>query len=95
MQEVTQGAGREERLPRGFGKQGGQVNRLGYVVKHKAEMRVGEKVLDVLATAGNKVIETDDIVALHQEAVREMGTQEARPAGDHGQRPEILAGQGI
>ena len=50
-------------------------------------MRMSEKMLDILPAAGNEVVEADDLVALRQQAVAEMGAQEARSAGDHGQRP--------
>ena len=56
-------------------------------MKHKAEMRMGEKVLDVLLAAGDEIVEADDIVALGQEAVAKVGTEKTRAAGDQGQRP--------
>jgi hypothetical protein len=43
-------------------------------MKHKAEMRVGKKMLDILPTTGHEIIEADYIVALCQEAVAKMGT---------------------
>jgi hypothetical protein len=78
-----------------LGEQGGQVNRPGHVVKQEAEMRMDEKVLDILLPPGDEIVEADHIVALRQKAVAEMRAQKARPAGHQGQRPEILAGQGI
>jgi hypothetical protein len=61
-------------LSRGGGEQGGEVNRPGHVVKYKAEMRMGEEMLEILPTAGNKIVEADDIVSLCQEAVAKVGT---------------------
>jgi hypothetical protein len=64
-------------------------------VKQEVEMRMDKKVLDILLPPGDEIVEADDLVALRQEAVREMRTQKPRPARDQGQRPEILAGHGI
>jgi len=58
----------------GLGEQGRQVNRPGHVVKHEAEMWMEDKVLDILLPSRDEIIETDDIVALRKEAVREMRT---------------------
>jgi hypothetical protein len=74
-------------LVRGLGKQGREVDGKGHVVKYKAEMRMGEKVLDILPATGNEVIcldnlitgrrenvEADDLMAFGQEAVAKVGT---------------------
>jgi len=37
-------------------------------------MRMGEEMLEILPTAGNKIVEADDIVSLCQEAVAKVGT---------------------
>jgi len=82
VQKIIQGAGTEGSFSGRIGQQGGQINRVGHVVKHETEMRLREQVLNIFAATGNKIVETDDIMALRQEAVTEMGTQETRPAGD-------------
>jgi hypothetical protein len=41
-------------------------------VKPEVEMRVDEKVLDILLAPGNEIVEADDLVALRQEVVAEM-----------------------
>jgi hypothetical protein len=61
-------------LVRGLGKQGREVDGKGHVVKYKAEMRMGEKVLDILPATGNEVVEADDLMAFGQEAVAKVGT---------------------
>ena len=60
--------------PRGCGEQGRQVNRPRHVVKQKVEMRMDEKVLDILLPPGDEIVEADDLMALYQEAVAEMRT---------------------
>jgi hypothetical protein len=42
-------------------------------MKYKAEMGMGEKMLDVFPAASNEIVEADDIVALGQKAVTKVG----------------------
>jgi hypothetical protein len=53
-------------------------------MEYKAEMRMVEKVLDVLPPAGNEIIETDDLMAFGEETVTEMGTQKTSSARHQG-----------
>jgi hypothetical protein len=64
------------------------------------EARMVEQVLDVATAAGEVVIEADDVVPGRDQAVAEMGAEEAGPTGDEDAlladhhirlRPDIVA----
>ena len=59
------------------------------------EVRVVEQVLDVLAPAGEEVVQADDVVALGQQPVAEMGADEPGAAGDEDPHRYFLRAGGL
>lgn len=51
---------------------------------HQLKMRVAEQVADVFFGTGEEVIEAYDIVAIVQQALAQVRTQEAGTAGNEG-----------
>ena len=81
MENVTQGAQAEAwHLYRPL-EQCWQFNRSRDVVMRESEMRVGPKVPDILDSAGDQIVETNNVVTFSQEPVAEIRTQKARTAG--------------
>jgi hypothetical protein len=60
----------------------GQVEELGDVLLDEAETRVAETVGQVVLTATDQVVEDDDLVAGIEQAIGQMGSEEAGSAGD-------------
>ena len=67
------------------------VEREGDVVAHELEVGVVEQMQDVVLGAGEKVIEAEDIVAVGEQALAEVGTEEAGAAGDEGTGAGVVA----
>ena len=57
-------------------------DRLGHIVPDHLEILKVEQMLDVLAAAGEEVVETDDVRPLGQEALAQVGPEEAGTAGN-------------
>ena len=60
----------------------------------EAVVLVAREVLDVLGVAGDEVVHADDLVAFLEQAVGEVGTEEARAAGDDGGGHFVGGGHG-
>jgi hypothetical protein len=58
-----------------------ELEMLGQVVVSEHQLRRAD-VLDVLQAAGVEIVDADDPVALPEQVVAEMGSDEPRPAGD-------------
>src|SRR4029077_12998817 len=59
-----------------------EVERLGYVVVDHLETAPPLEVLDVAGDAGNQVVDADDVVAIGQQTLAEVRSEESRPARD-------------
>jgi len=62
----------------------GEVDEVGDVVVDEFEVFVAGEMGDVVGIARDEVVDGDDVVALGEEAVDEMGAEEAGAAGDDG-----------
>ena len=58
------------------------VDELRDVVVGELEVLIGEQVLDVGEVARDEVVHPDDVTALLEEAVAQMGAEKAGGAGD-------------
>ena len=58
------------------------LDRLGDIVLDEPETGVLEQACDVSASAGQQIVHADDLVAVAQETLAEMRSDEPRPAGD-------------
>ena len=61
---------------------GGAGQREGDVVAQELEVGVGEQVRDVVLGAGEEVVHADDVVPVGEQALAEVGAEEAGAAGD-------------
>jgi len=59
-----------------------ELERIYHIVAHQFEVGAAVQMGDVALPPGEKVIETDDIVAVLEETVTEVRTKEAGAAGD-------------
>ena len=59
-----------------------ELERVDHVVAHQLEVGAAVEVGNVALAAGKKVIEANDVVAVFEQAVAEVGTQKAGAAGD-------------
>ena len=59
-----------------------QVNREGDIVAQELELRVSAQVLHIAFGAGEQVVEADHFVTPIEQSVDQVGTEEARTAGD-------------
>jgi hypothetical protein len=57
-------------------------NRNYHVVADEFEAGAADQVGDVVAAAGEEVVETDDVVAVLEESLAEVRADEARASGD-------------
>jgi hypothetical protein len=58
------------------------VKRLADIVLERFEVAVGAKVGDIAGCASDEVVDTEDLPAIGEEPLAEVGPQEARPASD-------------
>ncbi len=65
------------------------INELGDVVLIEAEMLVLGQVADILGRPRNEVVQTDDVVAIRQEPVGQVGAQ--KPGHSRDQEPHVNA----
>src|SRR5438105_3370765 len=67
------------------------LDEMRHVVVHEREARMVLQVGDILPITGDQVVHADDIESLLDEAIAEMGAEEACSAGDedswHGEDP--------
>jgi hypothetical protein len=66
------------------------IDEVGDVLLDESEMLVAAEVSDVVGAPRDEVVHPDDVVAVGEEAVREMRSEEAGDARDqdsHRQRP--------
>src|SRR5262249_25497355 len=81
--EVVHGAGRRGEVQNVVYRSVDQ-ERIGDVVVEQAEARIAAQVIDVRESPGDQVIDADDFMALGQEAIAEMGAEEAGASGNDG-----------
>src|SRR5580704_13919995 len=60
--------------------------RAGHVVDAQREMRVALEVIHVSPASRDQVVDTDNVGAVSEHAVRKMGPEKARAAGHHNAR---------
>jgi hypothetical protein len=58
------------------------VKRLADIVLERFEVAVGAKVGDIAGCPGDEVVDAEDLPAIGEEPLAEVGAQEARPSGD-------------
>ena len=56
--------------------------RMGDVVAHRLEMRVGQQVRDVVLAAGEIIVDAEHVVALGEQPLAQMRAEKTGAAGD-------------
>ena len=54
------------------------------VVIDELELRIAEKVSDIVGVPGQQIVEAQDVITLSQQMVAEMTPKESCPARDYG-----------
>src|SRR5690606_14908255 len=62
------------------------VERKGHVVAHDLEVGVAEQMRDVALRAGIEVVHANDFVAVREQPVAQVGTDESGPSGNQNPR---------
>jgi hypothetical protein len=55
---------------------------INHIMADHLKVRVSDKVLNVRPASGEKIVETDDLMSLADQALTEVGTKESGAAGD-------------
>jgi hypothetical protein len=71
-----------------------ELERVDHVVADQLKAGIADQVLDVGFATGEEVVEAYDFVALFDEAITEVGTEESGSAGDKNTHKKMLREKG-
>ncbi len=79
--QIVNGAGRRGKVQNSI-QRAFHIDVIGHVMLDEEKVIAPSQVFDVAGGAGDEVVHGDNLVSLSQEAIAQVGAQEARSAGD-------------